>query len=600
MGQRGSITTTTCTLLVFCSSTTITPSSPNKAFYIAQTNGLLAEVEAWADAHDTSSADFPYGIVPATPRFSGGTSRTLNGYVLYGPHQPRAIASDDRPVSGMAHEMGHALGLVHADQTCGGNANGQATEPWPPNNDGALDGVGLNTGDGVRPYATIQSTSTNPVYDLMSYCTNGVDANAWISVRNWNREVQANAPGPVHSVRLRVTSSGSSATAATAGSEGFSLSPPASPGSAGTLAITALDELASHQTTISWVLPDSGSATPVVAGEQYSLVGRDANGNVVATAGATATLIHTEFAPSEIMIQGKLPAAGVRRIDVLDGSQAIARYVASPHAPTVSFPASLAGSRVGGPRGAVLRWSSHDADGGPLTVYVRYSPDGGARWQTVYIGPDRGSVVLRSGQLAASRDARLRIYVSDGFNEAIATSARFTAVGAPPVVSIERPGHTIRLLAGAPLQLLGSAYDDRGIALGGRALVWRAGRRVLGRGTETMTALLPAGRHSVTLSARDRLGRIGTATVRVTILPAPPIVTKLRAPRRLSPRARFMTVRLATLDPATVSAGRVRRVTGRRPIAIRVAVRPGRAALAVVLVLRSGGYRVRLPLLVAR
>jgi hypothetical protein len=54
---------------------------------------------------------------------------------------------------------------------------------------GEIQGVGLDRAPGsggiFGPYRIIVSTAVSPVYDLMSYCTGGDDADAWISVRYW-------------------------------------------------------------------------------------------------------------------------------------------------------------------------------------------------------------------------------------------------------------------------------------------------------------------------------------------------------------------------------------------------------------------------------
>jgi virginiamycin B lyase len=593
--NAGSITTTSCTLLVFCSSTTVTPSNSN-AFSLAQSAGLLSEVESWADSNDTSSSRYPYGLVPTSKSFARGVSRALGSHILYGSDQPRSIATESRAVGGVAHELDHGLGLVHSDLTCGGNASpstGQIGEPWAPNNDGAFDGVGLDTSV-PSPYTIINTTAAVPVYDLMSYCNNnGGSFNVWMSVRNWNRDVEFHAPGPVHTVR------GPAARSALA-TPSYATRLAANPGAVRSLAVTAVDEISTGTTIFAGVTPDAGAPTPAPAGAPYTLVGLDAQGHKVASAGAIASLEHIDHEPSELLIVGKIAAPGVHEIDILREGQPIARYRASLHAPTVKIPASLGGTRVGGSHGAVIRWSSHDADGGPLTATVRYSPDGGTTWHTIYEGPDQGRVVLASGLLSASRDAELRVYVSDGFNTTMATSARFKAVGAPPTVTISRPTARTTALAGAALQLVGSAYDDRGVALNGRALVWRAGRRVLGRGATVMTSSLPAGRYTVSLTARDHTGRTANATVKVRVLPAPPVLTALRGPRHLSPRARTVRLKVASLVPDRLSIGRTHATIGRRARSVTVHVRPGRATLTIIVVVRSGRYVVQAPIAIAR
>jgi len=478
---------------------------------------------------------------------------------------------------------------------------------WPPTfigfngvpGDGLFDGIGLVGLDNVAnsPYTVRGPASTTAkapqVYDLMSYCTGGNDAFGWISVRNWNYDVGFNAPGPTRAPDL-----------ASAGPS-FSTVPPASLHAARTLAVTSVYDIGSGQTLLTNVAPDASAATPTSPNATYSLTARNSAGQVVASAGTIATLIHVDpgggnAAGSLILIRGKILAAGVREVDVLQNGRPIEQDHASAHAPTAAFTHLSAGTIVGGPRGAEFRWRSHDADGGPLHVTVGYSADGGHRWKSIYAGADTGSARLPGELLSRSRNARLRLYVSDGFNEAIVTSPRLVSPGVPPSVTITSPRRPLRLTASAALNLAGSAYDDTGTRLTGRSLVWRSGRQVLGRGTQITTVALPAGRHRVTLTGRDRSGRTGSASVTITILAAPPVLTLFKAPHRISAKARSLSLRLATLAAAPLRIGRVRALLGRHPKTVRVKVKPGRKTLTLQLVLRSGRYSTRVTVSVLR
>ena len=75
-----------------------------------------------------------------------------------------------RPLTAAAHELGHALGLPHADSyfapgTCGGNSNGQVGEQWLPDGRGRLQGVAFDRA--VRVDAGLNTAAT-ALYDLMS------------------------------------------------------------------------------------------------------------------------------------------------------------------------------------------------------------------------------------------------------------------------------------------------------------------------------------------------------------------------------------------------------------------------------------------------
>jgi hypothetical protein len=118
--------------------------------------------------------------------------------------------------------------------------------------------------------------------------------------------------------------------------------------------------------------------------------------------------------------------------------------------------------------------------------------------------------------LASSRRARLRLVVSDGWNQTTALSPIFVAPGAAPRVSITSPRRNFSLKAKALLYLSGGATTNGGGALTGRQLTWYAGKKLLGHGV-SLGVTLPKGRVAIRLVARDASARTSTATVTVTI-----------------------------------------------------------------------------------
>ena len=97
-----------------------------------------------------------------------------------------------RPLSGLAHEFMHELGFHHASDACEGalEENGGKYDPWPPDQRGYIQGVGLDKSSRGFPYRIIAPDFATPHwYDIMSYCNQGSDADTWISTRNWTRFV---------------------------------------------------------------------------------------------------------------------------------------------------------------------------------------------------------------------------------------------------------------------------------------------------------------------------------------------------------------------------------------------------------------------------
>ncbi|MGH2855870.1 MAG: hypothetical protein ACRDMJ_00140 [Solirubrobacteraceae bacterium] len=208
---------------------------------------------------------------------------------------------------------------------------------------------------------------------------------------------------------------------------------------------------------------------------------------------------------------------------------------------------------------------------------------------TVYVGPNSGHATLPSFYFARSRDARVRVRASDGFNVGAARSARFVALGSPPQVSILDPSGTTRIAAGARLQLLGRAFDQQLRALAAGRLEWLDGPFRLGRGTALSAEPLPPGRNVIRLLARSVSGAAESKPVVVLVgRPALPFL-RLRVPRRLGPGARSLTLVASSTVAATLTVDRRRLALARRPR--RLVLRIGRGPLLLELAVTRAGVR---------
>jgi hypothetical protein len=251
-------------------------------------------------------------------------------------------------------------------------------------------------------------------------------------------------------------------------------------------------------------------------------------------------------------------------------------------------------------RSTTVRWRARDEDDDELTISVDYSANGGRRWRTISIGPDGGRVTLPTSFLTGSTNARMRVRANDGFDEVAALSGRFVSAGVPPVVRILAPVPATRISADATLVAQGEAHDDAGRRLVGRRLTWRLGRRIVGRGQEMSVFDLPAGRRRLVLSAQDARGRVGTASVRVRVLPVAPLFVELGAPRAIKRSAGAVRVRVVTNVSATLRIGGRRYDVGRRPRVVSVRVRAGRRPVRLRAKLAAGGRRSTATLVIRR
>ncbi len=84
--------------------------------------------------------------------------------------------------------------------------------------------------------------------------------------------------------------------------------------------------------------------------------------------------------------------------------------------------------------------------------------------------------------LEPSTSARLRLRVSDGFDETWVVSDPFVVARRPPTVSIASPRRGQRFLSSDSVYLSATAYDDADAFLDGRSITWLDGKRVIGTG----------------------------------------------------------------------------------------------------------------------
>lgn len=548
------------------------------------------------------------------PNGSAGISkggRTIDG------SGARAVANMRRPLTSVAHELGHGFGLKHASYGCGGGANGQKAVGWP-DDWGTIQGLGLDTSD-FAVVATGSAPSITPApgapstawYDYMSYCADNSQelantgspakrvGNAWISTINWQ--------AMFNTLRGLKRSSAASASA----SEG-----PAAR-AAGTRPATLIAHgfLVDGRVVLARVGPGGGTPSPATA-SPYRLVLRDGAGGTLGEApmvvrSSEGHAKEIEFVGAEIAFPGaragQLPAA-LKSIEVRDAAgTTIGGARRSAHRPTARLLGLRAGMRIGAGARTRVRWRAADADGDRLTATLEYSFDGGRGWKVLWSGPNRSSVLVPSGLLSASNNARLRLRVGDGFDEARAISPRLVAVGRPPQVRIVSPERRATLTSADRLALVAAATDDRSDPIAPRRVRWLDGRRVILRRARGSAAGLRPGLHRLTAVATDRRGRTGRASITVRVRAVTPRLIAHAVPERVAATARILRLRLAATERAELTAsGASARRAGRlgtltpRPRVVRISIRPGSGPVSLVLRVRAYGRRSTIRLTLPR
>ena len=338
------------------------------------------------------------------------------------------------------------------------------------------------------------------VYDLMAYCgpIGGAaeTAQRWISVFGWQDLVR----------RFRYPSgTAASAVAAQAPRPGVAVY------------ATAAADGSLH---IERVLP--GTSPRGLRPSPYRLVVRDAAGAVL---GETAMGIEHPGAHGDAI--GSVVGGGVAvpferaaRVEVVRDGAVLASRGRSARAPTAAFRSPRRGERIGRGQSVQIRWRAADVDGDRLETTVEWSREDGRRgtWRPVFLGPNGGRVKLPSDYFAGTRRGRLRLRVSDGFNETVVLSPRFRAVTQRPRIEILDPSPRTRFSRRARIVVRARALDERGGSLSGRNVVWREGRRQLPRGAVVALPRLRRGTHRLRATVIDpRTRRRDSARVHVRV-----------------------------------------------------------------------------------
>ncbi|MGH2856268.1 MAG: PKD domain-containing protein, partial [Solirubrobacteraceae bacterium] len=266
---------------------------------------------------------------------------TVNSIYNY-PSPAFDVVNISRPLTSVAHELGHALGRNHADDSAAsGKADGTGSTgcgggggPWPPDGLGYMQGIGLDRS--TSPYRVLYPGlpgEPSQWYDKMSYCVNtdessqgGNVPDTWTSPFGWLHSISAlyvfgKATGRiVHAVRGRAAPDRTPPDRAHgAASRGRGLF------------VTAVSDSAG--TKIVGVVPSTGGApTPPQTGG-FTLVARNGAGQTVATGSLYAQQVHDDPGPTYTDMFGTVPAAGAASVAIVHDGTVIATRVRPPHPP---------------------------------------------------------------------------------------------------------------------------------------------------------------------------------------------------------------------------------------------------------------------------
>jgi hypothetical protein len=478
---------------------------------VGRGDSAAARVRSMADdLNYTDSSDFVVGVFPeddsTEQRMRAVTNRACTGpFWDCDALSVSVVQHKDRPLSSVAHEVGHLMGREHASAACGGGANGQVGEDWPPDQQGFLQGVGVD----LRTNAVLfpPRDGTNPYYDFMSYCgTNGSgDPDHWISVKGWNEEMAVLAAGQPGEIKLPFLKKPAD-----------TIRPlQAAP------AIMIVRAIAHQDGYIEIVKVGPGNPAHPVAPDPaspYHLVAKDSDGNVLFDEGMKVDDIHIHGAAEDSFLTVTAPADGIASVEIVKDSQTVAMKAASANLPVVSDLSVEVDAIRAGARLSRATWTAIDADGDPLTAKVDYSADGGATWRPIYLGPNQDGADLPAELLSTSSQGMIAVRVSDGFHETRVTSDPFATGGTRPVVEIISPSPKERFRSGSAITLSGDAQDDSKNPIPGDSLIWSdQNGQALGSGKSLMLSGVAPGTHSYTLTATDAQGRVRSQSVTIQV-----------------------------------------------------------------------------------
>jgi predicted secreted protein with PEFG-CTERM motif len=382
---------------------------------------------------------------------------------------------------------------------------------------------GVWTRQGTTPNLTggiqlIKGTGNPAWVDFMSYCidfsnyvpANG-DYNAWISVKNWNAFNSEYPNGIVPD----------SATTSTATVGGYT--PEAIPNTGGNTTIR-VDAVVNSTGGLNILSVEHGNGKYVTNGtvqSPWKVVLYDQTGKVVSSNYFMPTIghVHGKSPHTFVNLNAEVLADNATHLQILHNNNVVAERFKSPNVPIVTLSSPNATTHIFGSGQTLISWNASDADGNPLESIVEYSTDDGKTFSTLFVGPNKNQISLPNQFFTGSNQARIRIDVNDGFNDAYATSDRFVVDGSPPIVHVLDPANNTKIPPNVSLHLVGQAFNDLSGLVPDTSYHWYIANQMIGTGIHVQGPKLQPGVYTVTLQASDEMNRTGSTTISIQVVP---------------------------------------------------------------------------------
>jgi hypothetical protein len=333
------------------------------------------------------------------------------------------------------------------------------------------------------------------------------------------------------------------------------------------------------------VEPVTGPTIKPVGASPVTIDVANASGHTVSSTEVPVTIGHMDEIEPFMVVDAVVKSPDAASVSLMYQGHRIAKLSRPPHTPVVKLLTPRRGARISGRGTTLVRWKVRDPDHVRLSASIDYAANGHT-FRVVLVGLHGSSARLPGNVLTHSKRGRIRIRVSDGWNVGTAVSGPLKVAGPAAKAMIEEPLGGARVAADATFVARASAFDDRNRAIGGRSMRWFDGSRYLGSGAElTIHGMIPGRRQLRLVTIAD--GRRAVFSVPVTVVSDGPMLTLLKAPTRISRRARRLALTVASAVPATlVINGRAVRV-GPAARSIRVRVQHFRRRVRLAFELRA-------------
>lgn len=466
----------------------------------AYTNNLM---NAMRIEEGIPSNIFMYGMIADPPGDLFPRGQAFDSNVSSGPAGPGTWGWDfDGSYADWyaGHEIGHTLGRAHPDpnsddpDTAGveGCGHSRSDPNYPYINALISNGPieGFDVGDpGLNPLLVPAVYPALFWYDMMSYCNN-----QWLSDYTYEAMYQYMLAHPT---------AGSDVAVSWFGGDFLSLFGIIA-GDGSTASIQHIKRLS----TVSGI-------PPLVEGD--FIIRLRNSGGVLADYRFTPELIDDGLEPYYSFGQVVDFVAGTTQVQILDDAENVLTTIAvSSNAPVV---ADINTPALETPSGGTLTfsWTATDADGDPLTYVLDYSADGGETFQPLAQNLTNTSIDLDPNLFSGSTNAMVRVVASDGVNTGKLDSDLFTVAAKPPQVFIQSPADGATFLYEQTISLSGMTYDLQDGQVAELNLAWSDENGILGYGSFLILSQLPIGEHTITLTATNSWGLIGTDTITIYI-----------------------------------------------------------------------------------